>query len=132
MWILELGRIAFIRSLEQKNTVGRLSGRRKFYPVSIAAAERIVDENPRLKGLVELRLQNNDENIFTGIIKDDEFINLTICNPPFHAALADATAVVIRKISNLKRRKSPIRNSILAGQIANFGLKAAKQNSLGI
>ncbi len=74
-------------------------------PVSIAAAERIVDENPRSKGLVELRLQNNDENIFTGIIKDDEFIDLTICNPPFHASLADATAGAIRKISNLTKKK---------------------------
>ncbi len=83
-------------------------------PVSIAAARRIVDENPRLEGLVELRLQRNDQNIFTGIIDKDEFIDLTICNPPFHASLAEATAGTLRKLSSLTKKK--IKNPKL-----NFG-----------
>jgi 23S rRNA (adenine1618-N6)-methyltransferase len=58
-----------------------------------------------LKGLVELRLQSNDENIFKGIIKEDEFIDLTICNPPFHASLAEATAGTLRKLSSLTQKK---------------------------
>ena len=74
-------------------------------PVSIASAQKIVHENPRLKGLVELRLQKNQDNIFTGIIEKDEFIDLTICNPPFHASQAEANAGTLRKLSNLNKKK---------------------------
>jgi 23S rRNA (adenine1618-N6)-methyltransferase len=74
-------------------------------PVSIANANRIVDENPRLQGLVECRLQPNESEIFHGIIRADEFIDLTICNPPFHASLAEANAGTLRKLSNLKGKK---------------------------
>jgi 23S rRNA (adenine1618-N6)-methyltransferase len=74
-------------------------------PVSIANANRIIDENPRLQGLVECRLQPNESEIFHGIIRADEFIDLTICNPPFHASLAEANAGTLRKLSNLKGKK---------------------------
>ncbi|HRH41901.1 MAG TPA: 23S rRNA (adenine(1618)-N(6))-methyltransferase RlmF [Pyrinomonadaceae bacterium] len=74
-------------------------------PVSIASAQKIVDENPRLRGLVALRLQQNQDNIFSGIIQPDEFIDLTICNPPFHASLEEAHAGTLRKLSNLNKKK---------------------------
>lgn len=74
-------------------------------PVSIESARRIVEENEGLKGLVECRLQKNDDNIFTGIIEKDEFIDLTICNPPFHSSQADAQAGTLRKLSNLNKKK---------------------------
>ncbi len=82
--------------------------------VSIASAQKIVTENSRLKGLVEFRLQKNQDNIFNGIIQSDEFIDLTICNPPFHASLAEAHAGTLRKLSNLNKKK--IRTATL-----NFG-----------
>ena len=79
--------------------------------VSIANATQIVESNPHLKGLIELRLQPNSTDIFRGIIHD-EFIDVSICNPPFHASQADATAAAIKKSSNLtqKRVKSPTLN----------------------
>ncbi len=73
-------------------------------PVSIANARQIVESNPHLKGLVELRLQTNENQIFRGII-GDEFIDLTICNPPFHASIADANAGTLRKLSNLNKKR---------------------------
>jgi 23S rRNA (adenine1618-N6)-methyltransferase len=73
-------------------------------PVSIANAAQIVELNPQLKGLVEFRLQPNLNEIFRGIVRD-EFIDLTICNPPFHASLAEATAGTLRKLSSLTRKK---------------------------
>ncbi len=73
-------------------------------PVSIASATRIIDENPGLRGSVEIRLQTDPNHIFRGII-GDEFIDLTICNPPFHASLAEATAGTLRKLSNLKNKR---------------------------
>jgi 23S rRNA (adenine1618-N6)-methyltransferase len=79
--------------------------------VSIANAAKIIESNPHLKGLINLRLQRNSNNIFRGIIHD-EFIDVSICNPPFHSSQADATAAAIRKSSNLtqKRVKSPTLN----------------------
>lgn len=74
-------------------------------PVSIESAHNIVEANPSLKGNVELRLQHDPKNIFYGIIKKDEHIDLTICNPPFHASLADAQAGTIRKLKNLQQKK---------------------------
>jgi 23S rRNA (adenine1618-N6)-methyltransferase len=78
---------------------------------SIANAARIIELNPHLNGLINLRLQQNSTDIFQGIICD-EFIDVVICNPPFHASQADATAAAIKKSSNLtqKRVKNPTLN----------------------
>lgn len=79
--------------------------------VSIANATQIVEANSHLKGLINLRLQPNPTDIFRGIIHD-ELIDVSICNPPFHASQADATAAAIKKSSNLtqKRVKNPTLN----------------------
>lgn len=83
-------------------------------PVAIDSANKIVESNPALKGKVELRLQNNPEDIYRGIIRKDEKFDLTICNPPFHSSLAEARSGTVRKLSNLTNRK-PIK------PILNFG-----------
>jgi 23S rRNA (adenine1618-N6)-methyltransferase len=79
--------------------------------VSIANGTQIIEANPHLKGLINLRLQPNPTEIFRGII-DDEIIDVSICNPPFHSSQADATAAAIKKSSNLtqKRVKNPTLN----------------------
>lgn len=74
-------------------------------PIAIASANAIIDSNPNLKGQVECRLQKNDSKIFAGILKKDERIDVSVCNPPFHASLADSQAGTIRKLSNLKNKK---------------------------
>ncbi len=72
--------------------------------VSIVNAERIAAANPFLQD-AEFRLQTVEDQIFRGIIRKDEFIDATICNPPFHASLAEANAGTLRKLSNLKGKK---------------------------
>ena len=74
-------------------------------PVSIANARRIVEHNSHLKDVTEFRLQADPNEIFKGIIEADEFIDLTICNPPFHASLAEARSGTLRKLSNLNKKK---------------------------
>jgi 23S rRNA (adenine1618-N6)-methyltransferase len=74
-------------------------------PVVITSANKIIEANPQLKGMVELRLQSNSKNIFVGIIQKDEHFDLTICNPPFHASFAEAQSGTIRKLRNLKQKK---------------------------
>jgi 23S rRNA (adenine1618-N6)-methyltransferase len=73
--------------------------------VAIDSAKKIVELNPTLKGNIELRLQQNPRNIFSGVIQDMERFDVTICNPPFHASAADAQSGSLRKLKNLKQNK---------------------------
>ena len=75
-------------------------------PVAVKVAEVIVQSNPRLRKLVKLRLQKNPDAVFKGIIKPSDHFELTMCNPPFHASLAEAKAANQRKRSNLNQRKT--------------------------
>jgi len=70
-------------------------------PVSVASARAIVDANPVLAGLVDIRLQSSPANIFRGIVEAGERFDLVICNPPFHASAAEAAAATSRKLTNL-------------------------------
>jgi 23S rRNA (adenine1618-N6)-methyltransferase len=74
-------------------------------PKAIASAQKIIDNNPRLKDKLELRLQSNPDTIFNGIIQQGEHFDLVICNPPFHSSLEEAQASTIRKLKNLKGKK---------------------------
>jgi len=73
-------------------------------PIAIQSANKIVALNPTLQN-IELRLQKNPKNIFRDILQKGEFIDCTICNPPFHASAKEAQAAAMRKLSNLKRQK---------------------------
>ena len=81
-------------------------------PVSIKSANKIIDLNPALKGKIELMLQQNPKDIFYGIINRGELIDISICNPPFHASLAEAQSGTLRKLNNLNQKKNtkPIQN----------------------
>ncbi len=80
-------------------------------PISIQSATKIVHSNALLKTNVELRLQSNPKQIFSGIIQKGELFDLSICNPPFHASLAEAQSGTTRKLTNLKQKKTkPILN----------------------
>ena len=83
-------------------------------PVSIGSANKIIELNPFLKAKIELRLQHNLKDIFYGIIQKNELIDFTICNPPFHASLAEAQSGTLRKLNNLNRKKT-------SKPILNFG-----------
>ncbi|WP_348946285.1 23S rRNA (adenine(1618)-N(6))-methyltransferase RlmF [Chitinibacter sp. FCG-7] len=70
-------------------------------PVSLANAEQIFSANPALAGALETRRQTWATQIFTGIIRPDDYFDFTLCNPPFHASAADAAAGSNRKLRNL-------------------------------
>ena len=83
-------------------------------PVSIESAKNIIESNPTLKGKIELRFQPQPNDIFFGIIQKEERIDLSICNPPFHASLAEAQSGTLRKLNNLNQ-------SNITEPILNFG-----------
>jgi 23S rRNA (adenine1618-N6)-methyltransferase len=73
--------------------------------LAIENATEIVKANAQLKGHIELRFQPNPKDIFYGILKKEECIDITICNPPFHKSPEEAEAGSARKVSNLTHKK---------------------------
>ena len=73
--------------------------------VAIDSANKIVTSNSNLKGKVDCRLQADSQHIFSGILQKDERVDVSICNPPFHASLEESQAGTLRKLSNLKNKK---------------------------
>lgn len=88
-------------------------------PISIEYANNIIENNPGLQGKVELRIQEDSKNIFEGIIKENEIIDLSMCNPPFHASPEEAESATQRKLTNLGKKKAE-------GPVLNFGGQASE------
>ena len=98
-------------------------------PVALNNAQQIIAANMVLTDCITLRLQANNANIFKGIIVSSDFFDLTICNPPFHASLADAHANTRRKWQQLTQAKRPNKSVQLKSQQAakrNFGGQGAE------
>lgn len=72
-------------------------------PISIKAASANVKSNKGLEKQITCRLQQDSNHIFDGIIQPNEYYHLTMCNPPFHKSLADATKGSSRKWQNLNK-----------------------------
>lgn len=88
-------------------------------PIAVSAANLIVDSNPVLKNNIKVKLQKNNKSLFTGIIGPHDVFDLTLCNPPFHASLAEANAGTERKQKNLSKHKA--KNSALLAKTENKG-----------
>jgi len=68
---------------------------------SIDSAKSIILDNYVLQNNIELRQQFNSDNIFVDIIREQDRFDFTLCNPPFHSSLKEATAGSERKVKNL-------------------------------
>ncbi len=91
-------------------------------------AERIIAANAGLDRVIALRSQPNAQKIFTGVVQPGEHFDLTMCNPPFHASQAEATAGTQRKWQNLERNrgKPAHKTSNSSAPKLNFGGQAAE------
>lgn len=80
-------------------------------PTAIESANQIIGSNPTLQGNVECKVQINSKDYFYGIIRKDELIDLSICNPPFYASAREAEAGTLRKaLLNQDKSAEPILN----------------------
>jgi 23S rRNA (adenine1618-N6)-methyltransferase len=72
-----------------------------------------VDANG-LDDAITLRLQPSPATVFQGVVQPDEVFDLSMCNPPFHASLAEARSGTQRKWKNLgieaNKKKVPVLN----------------------
>lgn len=73
-------------------------------PTSLANARKIATCNPILAHRIELRQQMEPLHFFKGIIRMDEYFDVSVCNPPFHSSAAEAEEGTLRKLSSLKGR----------------------------
>jgi len=88
---------------------------------AIAAAKAIIQSNG-LNKAIQIRQQNNRKQILLGLLESTERFDLTMCNPPFHASLEEATRGSTRKWRALgkadPKRKLPVLN--FGGQAAEL------------
>ncbi|MDX8335658.1 23S rRNA (adenine(1618)-N(6))-methyltransferase RlmF [Candidatus Cetobacterium colombiensis] len=89
-------------------------------PKSIENAQKIIDTNPSLKDKVKLKLQEDKNHIFTGVIDSSDKFDLTMCNPPFHSSLEEALKANKRKVDNLNKGNKNIKKGL------NFGGQKAE------
>lgn len=82
-------------------------------------AQKIVDANA-LSSVIELRFQASPVSIFKGVIKQGEFYDLTMCNPPFHSSLAEAQVGSLRKWRHLGKSLNKSRADNKSA-VLNFG-----------
>ncbi|MDC0932306.1 23S rRNA (adenine(1618)-N(6))-methyltransferase RlmF [Arcobacteraceae bacterium] len=73
--------------------------------ISIENSENIISSNERLKDNIHIVLQTSD-NIFKNIIKENDRLDFTMCNPPFHKSKKDAKEGTKRKLLNLSKGKN--------------------------
>ena len=90
-------------------------------PVALANAAAILAANPAMAARITLRAQTDPALAFAGVIEPGTYLDFTLCNPPFHATLADAAAGSQRKWQNLGRD-----DQAGAAPTLNFGGKAAE------
>ncbi|MCL1063485.1 23S rRNA (adenine(1618)-N(6))-methyltransferase RlmF [Shewanella benthica] len=75
-------------------------------PLSIANVESIIQANLCLQGKFKTRLQTDHQKVFHGIINVDDRFDVTLCNPPFHSSLAEASEGSQRKLKNLAANRA--------------------------
>jgi 23S rRNA (adenine1618-N6)-methyltransferase len=69
--------------------------------VAARNAEKIFAENENLAGSLEVRLQERQGDVLQNLLFADEYLDFTICNPPFHASSEEAAAGSRRKLRNI-------------------------------
>lgn len=90
---------------------------------ALKSAQAILDANGISATQIELRLQSERNAIFKGVVKSGERFHLTLCNPPFHASMAEAQAGTRRKVGNLGK-PAPRKGAGLGTAPLNFGGQA--------
>lgn len=67
---------------------------------ALKSAKNIVDKN-QLSTKIDIRLQNDKNNMFKSIVKTDERFYASMCNPPFYASQEEAKEANTQKIKGL-------------------------------
>ena len=88
--------------------------------VSINSSQAIIDNNEGLDAAIRLRLQPNRQHMFQNVINQDDRVDFTMCNPPFHESRAQANHSNARKRRNLGTNKKRDSKLNFGGQNAEL------------
>jgi len=73
--------------------------------MAITSAKAIEQKNRNLRSNLEIRRQEKSNDFFYNILKPEEKVDFTMCNPPFHASARDAEKASLKKLKNLKGKR---------------------------
>lgn len=68
---------------------------------AIEAAKKNIETTTQLKQNIAIRLQESKAHIFKGIIKEGEYFDFAMCNPPFYSSEKEASQGTLRKLKKL-------------------------------
>lgn len=68
---------------------------------SVAVAKKNIALTASLKEKIDIRFQDNKQNILIDVLKPAEKIDFTVCNPPFYTSEGEANKVAFNKLKNL-------------------------------
>lgn len=93
--------------------------------LALKVARQIISSNT-LSDFIDCRHQTDPSFIFKNILKANEIVDITMCNPPFHSSAADAESGTERKWKNLKYKQpsKPLLN--FGGQNAELWCKGGE------
>ena len=91
---------------------------------AITSANSNVSATEGLAERIEIRHQTDNANIFVGVIRDGEYFDFTMCNPPFHTSEEEATKGTLRKLKNLQKVGQPYKSK--KEITLNFGGQASE------
>ncbi|NML70879.1 23S rRNA (adenine(1618)-N(6))-methyltransferase RlmF [Chryseobacterium sp. RP-3-3] len=81
---------------------------------SLENAQRILDHNPDLLPVIQLKKQPDPNHVFKNIIEAGDRFTFSMCNPPFHDSEESALKGNLRKTKNINKSK-------LKKPLLNFG-----------
>lgn len=73
---------------------------------SLGNAQRILENNPDMSSVIQLKHQPNPNDLFKNIIGSKDRYAFSMCNPPFHDSEESAVKGNLRKTKNLNKSKS--------------------------
>lgn len=79
---------------------------------SIKIAKQIIENNSHLKQHVSIRKQESNRFILKNIIKEKEYFDVVICNPPFFKSQEEVISKTTQKLKNLGKQieGKPVQN----------------------
>jgi 23S rRNA (adenine1618-N6)-methyltransferase len=74
---------------------------------SIKQAKQIIAKN-HLEDKISIRLQNNPNQIFQGVLAKTDIFALTMCNPPFYKDEVEANSATLKKLKGLNNETNSV------------------------
>lgn len=97
--------------------------------LAVRSAKNIIDANG-LSKFITIRKQRSDTKIFTDLINPGEKFNLSICNPPFHSSMKEASEGTERKWKNLGKNLDVNNNLNFGGKNAEIWCEGGEERFL--